>query len=82
MTKLRQTDLVSRPGLLRWSASIGAAHDLSELVDEDLQAISEQTGETITLALYDAVTGSAHIEGPGQAPGTSDMSWKKDQRFR
>jgi DNA-binding IclR family transcriptional regulator len=49
------------PGLLRWSASLGAGHDLAELVDEDLQALGDQTGETVTLALYDAGKGSAQI---------------------
>jgi DNA-binding IclR family transcriptional regulator len=49
------------PTLLRWSASISRNHDLSEIVDEDLQALSEITGETTTLALYDADNGRAHI---------------------
>jgi DNA-binding IclR family transcriptional regulator len=49
------------PTLLRWSATLGINHELSEIVDEDLQSLSEQTGETITLTLYDAGEGSAHI---------------------
>lgn len=42
------------PTLLRWSAALGTNHELSEIVDEDLLSLSEQTGETITLTLYDA----------------------------
>jgi DNA-binding IclR family transcriptional regulator len=49
------------PTLLRWSASLGAAHSLPQLVDEDLRELSGQTGETTTLALYDPDTGGADI---------------------
>jgi DNA-binding IclR family transcriptional regulator len=61
MTKLDNQTWSAGPTLLRWSASLGAGHDLSELVDEDLQALGDLTGETVTLALCDADEASAHI---------------------
>lgn len=61
MTKSDERTWTIGPTLLRWSAALGINHQLSELVDEDLQSLSEQTGETITLALYDADEKSAHI---------------------
>lgn len=61
MTKSDERTWTIGPTLLRWSAAIGINHDLSEIVDEDLQLLSEKTGETITLALYDAKEGIAHI---------------------
>jgi DNA-binding IclR family transcriptional regulator len=61
MTTLDNGAWTAGPTLLRWSATLGANHGLSQLVDEDLRELSEQTGETITLALYDPATGGAHI---------------------
>jgi DNA-binding IclR family transcriptional regulator len=61
MTKSDERTWTIGPTLLRWSAALGINHELSEIVDEDLQSLSEQTGETITLALYDAKEGIAHI---------------------
>jgi DNA-binding IclR family transcriptional regulator len=61
MAKLDNQIWSAGPGLLRWSASLGAGQGISELVDEDLQTLSDQTGETVTLALYDAGKASAHI---------------------
>jgi DNA-binding IclR family transcriptional regulator len=50
---------VAGPTLLRWSAGLGARIDIEDLVEEDLRSLSEATGETIGLALYDADKGSA-----------------------
>jgi DNA-binding IclR family transcriptional regulator len=61
MTKLDNGAWTAGPTLLRWSASLGFSHDLPQLVDEDLRGLSGQTGETTTLALYDADTEVAHI---------------------
>ncbi|MGO4187400.1 IclR family transcriptional regulator [Pseudarthrobacter sp. TAF60_1] len=61
MIKLDSETWTAGPTLLRWSASLGSDHGLSELVDEDLRALSEQTGETTTLALYDMNTKVVHI---------------------
>lgn len=61
MTTLDNGAWTAGPTLLRWSASLGADHGLPQLVDEDLRELSVQTGETITLALYDPATGGAHI---------------------
>lgn len=61
MTTLDNGAWTAGPTLLRWSASLGSGHDLPQLVDEDLRGLSGQTGETTTLALYDADTQVAHI---------------------
>lgn len=61
MTRTDERTCTIGPTLLRWSATLGTNHELSEIVDEDLLSLSEQTGETITLALYDADQESAHI---------------------
>ncbi len=61
VTRLDNKTWTSGPTLLRWSASLGPDHDLPQLVDEDLRGLSAQTGETTTLALYDADTEVAHI---------------------
>jgi DNA-binding IclR family transcriptional regulator len=61
MTTLDNEAWTAGPTLLRWSASLGAGHDLPQLVDEDLRELSVQTGETTTLALYDADAEVAHI---------------------
>lgn len=61
MTRLDNATWAAGPTLLRWSASLGSGHGLSELVDEDLRELSGQTGETTTLALYNSDTELAHI---------------------
>jgi DNA-binding IclR family transcriptional regulator len=61
MTTLDNDAWTAGPTLLRWSASLGAAYSLPQLVDEDLRELSGQTGETTTLALYDPDTCVANI---------------------
>jgi DNA-binding IclR family transcriptional regulator len=61
MTTLNNGAWAAGPTLLRWSASLGSGHDLPQLADEDLRELSGQTGETTTLALYDADSQVAHI---------------------
>lgn len=61
MTTLDNGAWTAGPTLLRWSASLGAAHAIPQLVDEDLRELSGLTGETTTLALYDPATGVARI---------------------
>ncbi|TQJ33645.1 IclR family transcriptional regulator [Arthrobacter sp. SLBN-122] len=61
MTKPDQRTWTIGPTLLRWSAALGTKHELSEIVDDDLLSLSQQTGETITLALYDAGEKRAYI---------------------
>jgi DNA-binding IclR family transcriptional regulator len=61
MTTLDNGAWTAGPTMLRWSASLGAAPSLPQLVDEDLRELSAITGETTTLALYDPETGGTHI---------------------
>jgi DNA-binding IclR family transcriptional regulator len=61
MTTLDNGAWTAGPTLLRWSSSLGSGHELPQLVDEDLRELSGQTGETTTLALYDAESHLAHI---------------------
>ncbi|WP_353710291.1 IclR family transcriptional regulator C-terminal domain-containing protein [Arthrobacter sp. K5] len=61
MTTLDNGAWTAGPTLLRWSSSLGSGHDFSQLVDEDLRELSGKTGETTTLALYDADSHVAHI---------------------
>lgn len=77
MTRLNNETWTSGPTLLRWSASLGSGHGLPQLVDEDLRGLSAQTGETTTLALYDADTEVAHI---GRTiPGARNVRYVLDE---
>jgi DNA-binding IclR family transcriptional regulator len=49
------------PALLNWSASLGSRIDIADMADEGLRTLSEETGETVSLTLYDAPSARAHV---------------------
>lgn len=58
------------PTLLRWAASLGPDTALTELIDDDLRELSEETGETVGLALLDSATGTAHMAATHPGAGS------------
>jgi DNA-binding IclR family transcriptional regulator len=69
------------PTLLRWAAAIGCSTSLQDLIDEDLRALSADTGETVGLALYDHETDSAHFASSYSAVRTIQYVLELDARI-
>jgi DNA-binding IclR family transcriptional regulator len=61
MTSCQTRHFSAGPTLLRWAAAIGRSTRLQDLIDEDLQALSADTGETVGLAIYDHETQNAYF---------------------
>jgi DNA-binding IclR family transcriptional regulator len=81
MTSSHTDRFCAGPTLLRWAAAIGCSTSLQELIDEDLQALSADTGETVGLALYDHETETAHFAATRSASRTIQYVLELDSQI-
>lgn len=61
MTQTRPRNWITGPTLMRWAAELGAQTTLTDLIDDELRDLAQQTGETVGLALLDNETSAAHM---------------------
>jgi DNA-binding IclR family transcriptional regulator len=81
MTSSQTSRFSAGPTLLRWAAAIGRSTSLQDLIDEDLQALSADTGETVGLAIYDHETHNAHFASTYSAVRTIQYVLELDSQI-
>ncbi|WP_104180386.1 IclR family transcriptional regulator [Arthrobacter sp. B0490] len=81
MTSSQTSSFSAGPTLLRWAAALGCSTSLQNLIDEDLQALSADTGETVGLAIYDHETQNAHFASTYSAVRTIQYVLELDSQI-
>ncbi|MEQ7734986.1 hypothetical protein, partial [Escherichia coli] len=53
MIEVGPRNWIAGPTLLRWAAQLGPLAELTDLIDDELRDLAQQTGETVGLAVLD-----------------------------